>query len=167
MPFCQPTTATSNTCIMVLLKLTFVLLCVLFLSPLRHICDMHVMASVQDLGKRSTIRGASYIILYLECYPKCPKCSKKLETKCSNTPWLSDTPTNLIDKKYNLWLYIFSTQYAMFVKNDNWGACLNNQMRNDWIDCRDTFYAALRFYCCVIGWKSVNTKRTDNWIFTN
>ena len=35
------------------------------------------MASVRDLGKYSANRGISYIILCLECYPKCLKNSFK------------------------------------------------------------------------------------------
>ena len=52
----------SNACIMVLPKLTFVLLCAQLLSPLPWvtICGTHIMASVGDLGKSSTDRGTSY-----------------------------------------------------------------------------------------------------------
>jgi len=55
------------------------------------ICGMRIMASVQDFGKCRAIysRGASYTIGSLECYPKC---LKQLETKYSDTPWLSGTP---------------------------------------------------------------------------
>jgi len=68
-------------------KLTFVLLCTPFLSPLPRnitICGTHTMASVQDLGKCSVSRGASYVILCLECQPNVRRAGS--ETKRNDTP---------------------------------------------------------------------------------
>ena len=58
------------------LKLSFVLLCAPFLSPLplRWQFAVHALRlQCEDFGKCSASRGASYIILYLECYPNCSK----------------------------------------------------------------------------------------------
>ena len=75
--------SSSNACIMVLLKLTFVSLWSPFLSRIGKIYGTCVMASVQDLGKCRASRHASYTILCL--LPKgLLKCSKWLEAKLSD-----------------------------------------------------------------------------------
>ena len=67
MPFCN--CSSFNTCIMVLPKYTLVLLPFSSAAYVK-IFGTCIMVLVWDLG---TSRGTSYIILSLQCYPKCLK----------------------------------------------------------------------------------------------
>ena len=49
------------------------------------ICGTHFMALVRDLGKCSASRGASYVILCIECYPNVRRAGsemKRNDTQC-------------------------------------------------------------------------------------
>ena len=107
--------SSSNAYIMVLPNL--VLLCASFLSPLLRRSQFVVRALWFWCETLVSSRGASYTILFLDCYPKC---LKLLQMKHSDTPRSSDASTNLID---------------------NWGTRLSDRMfhifRNGWIGSKD------------------------------
>jgi len=75
--------SSSNACILVILKLTFILLCIQFLSSQVMISGTCIMALVRDLDKYSASRGAAYVIICLECLPNVRRAGS--EMKCDDT----------------------------------------------------------------------------------
>jgi len=59
--------------------------------------------------------------------------------KCSDTPWLSGTPT----------FKLIAIQHP--------------HIHYGWIDCRDTFHAVLCLEHCVMGWKWMWTRSIITW----
>ena len=75
------------------------------------------MASLQDLSKCSASRGASNIILCLECY-SVPRAGRKMKR---------------------------NDQVTYPLLNQQLGECFGNQIfHNGWIDYRDAFHAVLQ-----------------------
>jgi len=132
--------SSSNACIMVLPKLTFVLLCSPFLLPLPHRWWFVVGALWLRFETRvSTVLVGVLLTLF---------CTWNV-TRSVRSSW-----------KWSIVVHHNQVTHPLF-QLITW-VCLNDQtfhiFHNGWIDHRDTFHAFVRLWSCVMGWKSVNMK---------